>query len=64
MTDGDRKLEQGFPGKSALDIFPMDGSEKSCPRCGLGFKSLLHPFCQHRYCPPREMGQAASGDGA
>ena len=54
MTEGDRVFEQTFPGKQALDIFPMDGTAKSCPRCDLAFSTMLHPFCQNRYCPPRE----------
>lgn len=59
MTDGDRKFEETFPGKKALDVFPMDGSATECPRCGLEFKTLLHRFCQHRYCPPRELNAMA-----
>jgi hypothetical protein len=55
MTDGDREFEKQHPGKTALEVFPMDGAEKACPRCRLEFKTLLHPFCQHRYCPPREL---------
>jgi len=56
MTEGDREFERNFPGRSALDIFPMDGTEAACPRCDLQFNKLLHLFCQHRYCPPRERG--------
>lgn len=58
MTDGDRKFEEAFPGKTALDVFPMTGKETACPRCDLQFKSMMHGFCQHRYCPPRELEQA------
>lgn len=54
MTDGDKEFEKNFPGKKALDIFPMTGSETACPRCDLEFKTLLHPSCQHKYCPPNE----------
>ncbi len=58
MTPGDEEFERAFPGQSALEIFPMDGAEKYCPRCSLEFKTLLHPFCQHKHCPPREYGAA------
>lgn len=54
MTDGDRKFEEMFPGKTALDVFPMDGHATECPRCGLKFKTMLHRFCGNHYCPPRE----------
>jgi hypothetical protein len=60
MTNGDRKFEAEFPGKTALEVFPMDGTEKSCARCSLEFKTLLHPFCQHRYCPARELSQQSN----
>jgi hypothetical protein len=59
MTEGDREFENAFPGKTALEIFPMDGKATQCPRCSLEFKTLLHPFCQNRYCPPREWGDGS-----
>ena len=62
MTESDRKFEAEFPGKKALDVFPMTGKEHACPRCNLEFKTLLHPFCQHRYCPPRELGETTNGE--
>jgi hypothetical protein len=37
--------------------FTMTGAETSCPKCGLEFKELLHPFCTHKYCPPRELSK-------
>lgn len=58
MTEGDRTFEREYPGKHALDVFPMTGRETACPRCGLEFKTLLHSMCQHRYCPPREKGKS------
>jgi hypothetical protein len=54
MTKGDREFERNFPGKKALDVFPMDGTEKACPRCDLQFSTMLHGMCEHRYCPPNE----------
>jgi hypothetical protein len=61
MTDGDREFEKAFAGKSALDVFPMDGSEVACPRCDLQFSTMLHSFCQHKHCPPRELSNSREG---
>jgi hypothetical protein len=56
-TEADKLMGQVLAGRPLLDVFPMDGSSKECPRCGLEFKTLLHPFCQHKDCPPREYGK-------
>ena len=55
MTEGDRVFEEKFPGKNVLEVFPMKGDETACPKCDLQFKTLLHPFCQHKHCPPRAL---------
>lgn len=62
MTSGDREFELKFPGKTALEVFPMTGTDTTCPRCDLEFKSRLHPFCQHKYCPPRELARLKAED--
>jgi hypothetical protein len=52
--EADELMKKVLDGKPLLEVFPMDGSSTSCPRCDLEFKSLLHLFCQHKDCPPRE----------
>lgn len=56
MKAGDEKVQElmASTGKSLLELFPMEGDSTECPRCSLEFKTMLHPFCQHHYCPPRD----------
>jgi hypothetical protein len=61
MDDGDKEIERllSETSKPLLELFPMDGTAKQCPRCQLEFKTLLHPFCKHKHCPPREYKKTA-----
>lgn len=36
----------------------MSATESRCPKCDLEFKSILHPFCQHKTCPTRDFVDA------
>lgn len=40
------ELSGGLGGK-------LTGDSTACPKCGLEFKTLLHPFCTHKDCPVR-----------
>lgn len=37
------------------------GALKGCPKCGLAFKTLLHPFCENKGCPPRAWRKIMDG---
>lgn len=46
-----------FHKPDSLDHYPtMTGKETACPKCGLKFNTLLHPFCTHKVCPPNKRG--------
>lgn len=58
--EADDLMQEVLDGRPLLEVFPMSGASTECPRCGLEFKTLLHPFCQHKHCPPREFKQQST----
>lgn len=39
--------------KIADEILRLLNPVEACPECGLKADTLLHKFCNHRYCPTR-----------